>query len=94
MELNEIKKRLYKSKPKASFVKATKSGLMYVVSLSGSEDGTMGAWINVYFLIPLLEIGEATFEPLVESQLLIRYMIVDENKSSPYTEQDLAVDIW
>lgn len=76
--MSDIKKRLYKSKPKASFVKATKSGLMYVVSLSGSEDGTMGAWINVYFLIPLREIGDTTFEPLIESQLLIRYIIQDQ----------------
>lgn len=69
MTLTEIKKELYKQKPKANFLKANKTGLFYRASLP---------WDAVDFLIPLSDIGDATFRSEIESQLLIRYIVTPE----------------
>jgi hypothetical protein len=76
MELNEIKKALYKQKPTATFQRANKTGLFYeaIISIPTGESFASRTQY-IYFLIPLEEIGDATFETEEESQLLIRYII-------------------
>ena len=67
MTLNEIKKELYKQKPSAYFVVANKDGLHYRAELIDSY--------AIRFLIPFNDIGDADFGLVIESQLLIRYIV-------------------
>lgn len=76
MELNEIKKSLYKEKPHAVFVSANKDGLLYIASLYKPQ------LVNIYFRVPFNDIGDAKFHIEMESQLLIRYIIQQEATSS------------
>lgn len=66
MELNEIKKLLYKTKPYATIHGVSSSGIRYKCELNG---------VKIQFLIPLSEIGDASFLKLEPAQLLIRYII-------------------
>lgn len=67
MEINDIKKLLYKEKPKAKLIQVTKEVLNYVVHLSNQH--------VIRILIPLLDIGDANFFPEMEAQLLIRWIV-------------------
>lgn len=84
MTLTEIKKGLYKQKPIASFIKATKSGLMYSATFK-RDVNVLGGWESVDFLVPLSDIGDATFGNGVESQLLIRYIIHQDTTKTTNT---------
>jgi len=76
MELNEIKKALYKQSPSAHFQKVTKSGLLYEACIRVDTDPNIAPKIQIiYFLIPFEEIGDATFEENEPAKLLIRYII-------------------
>ena len=66
MELTALKKFLYKEKPLATFESISKNGIRYKLELPDR---------NVHFLIPLEEIGNATFPIGLEAQLLIRYIV-------------------
>ena len=66
MTTNEIKKELYKQKPQAEFIMADKNNLYYQTSLKSGQ--------IIFFWIPLKDIQEAIFKPVMESQLLIRYV--------------------
>lgn len=69
MELNEIKKALYKVNPKAEFISATKDRLFYMTKLMiGTEDKILR------FFIPLGDIGDAKFEFLMDAKLMIRWL--------------------
>lgn len=82
MEKNEIKKLLYKQKPKAWFTNARKDGLLYQAILI--ESVTSDVWDStdtvevstrgISFLIPLQEIGEVVWEKEVDAKLLIRWL--------------------
>jgi hypothetical protein len=80
MTLTQIKKELYRRKPDATLVKVTKSGILYNTSFyDADEEGKITERISVNFLVPLHEIGDATFEPNeTDAQLLIRYIINNE----------------
>jgi len=81
MTLTEIKKELYKQKPKADIVNVTKSGILYLASLK-MDDGVITRYKVVRFLVPLSDIGDAVFGPQgVESQLLIRYIVMPETEN-------------
>jgi hypothetical protein len=67
MEKNDIKKALYKQNPKAKLIQVTKEILNYTTELEGS--------IVVRFLVPITDIGDASFFPEMDAKLLIRYMI-------------------
>lgn len=71
MEKNEIKKLLYKEKNKAEF-KYIKSGIAHYESFINDNDS--GLNIPVYFAIPVIDMGEATFENKIQAQLLIRWI--------------------
>lgn len=66
MELNEIKKLLYKRKPKANLVQVTKSVLNYIINIDDQV---------IQVLVPIEDIGDASFFPEMEAQLLIRWIV-------------------
>lgn len=66
METNEIKKALYKQKPKAILIKVTKDVLNYVTTINDT--------IVIRFLVLISDIGDASFFPEMDAQLLIRYL--------------------
>lgn len=66
MELNEIKKVLYKQSPIAVFNNITKDGILYRAELDN---------MVLYFRVPLSEIGDVTWTDKQEAKLLIRYII-------------------
>lgn len=66
MELNEIKKLLYKTKPYATIHGVSASGIRYKCEVDG---------VKLEFLVPLSDIGDASFLKLEPAQLLIRYII-------------------
>lgn len=66
MELNEIKKSLYKENPKAKLVSINQHSLLYGTELEINQ--------VVSFIVPLSDIGDAKFYPEMEAKLLIRYI--------------------
>lgn len=66
MELNDIKKILYKTKPSAYFMYA-REGCLYYHTLHPYE---------YFFRVPVSDIGESTYMPEMAAQLLIRYLIL------------------
>lgn len=73
MDKTEIKKLLYKQKPTAqlSFIDSKK--IMYQAKVTAANDQPA---VNVFFEIPLADIGDASFTPEQPAQLLIRWLIV------------------
>jgi len=70
MELNEIKKELYKKNPKAELLYVDKERMLYMTNLwTGSIDGIIN------FSIPLGDIQDAKFLPVMEAKLLIRWLM-------------------
>lgn len=66
MELNTIKKELYKQKPSAFFYEAGKDGLTYT---TGFGENT------ITFQVPLSEIGDVKWKRQMEAHLLIRWIV-------------------
>jgi len=67
MELNEIKKKLYKENPTAVLHSVRKDGILYT---TGFGENTIN------FRVPLDELGETVWERNIDAKLLIRYIIV------------------
>lgn len=84
MELNEIKKALYKQNVDAHFISARKDGLLYQATIitpipqlniwEEREDRDIELRI-ISFQVPLNEIGETIFERTISAKLLIRYIL-------------------
>lgn len=76
MELNEIKKGLYRDKPFAELIHIKKEGILYSAAIASSStvDGKKVLQI-ISFLVPLTDIGDAVFLKEMPAQLLIRYII-------------------
>lgn len=70
MELNIIKKELYKQKPNATFINVSKSGIIYETNIEINGDVE-----HIMFKIPIEDFGDGKFFFNIESQLLIRYII-------------------
>lgn len=68
MTHTEIKKELYKQNPQAKFMGASKGKLNYMAVLPAEE--------KVWFEIPFTDIGDAKFYPIMDSKLLIRWLVV------------------
>jgi len=68
MELNDIKKHLYKTKPTAYFMYVGE-GCIYYHTLHPME---------FFFRVPVSDIGETTYEPHMPAQLMIRYLVVED----------------
>lgn len=76
MQLLEIKKSLYKNKPLAKLVYIRKDGVLYSTTAFDQNVKQLSeAYQTINFLVPLSEIGEATFLQKMPAQLLIRYII-------------------
>lgn len=84
MEVNEIKKLLYKVKPRADLIYATEAGRQYIArwfELVNSNTTEIKEH-SVQFFVPKLELdlakeinGISPFEDHVPAQLLIRYIV-------------------
>lgn len=73
MELNEIKKALYRENPKAYFKRANSESLVYEAIIDDFEAITKICFLT--FIVPIEEIGDATFETEMPAKLLIRYIV-------------------
>ena len=69
MEKNEIKKLLYKQNTEARLYRVNKSGIMYKALLDIDE-----GFERLTFIIPLEDMGDATFEEIEKAKLLIRWL--------------------
>jgi hypothetical protein len=81
MNLTEIKKRLYKEKPKAHFLhlrKIREQAILVYGCCLDSEDGLP----NIFFEIPVSELMDGLFGNTTEAQLLIRYIIQPESEEN------------
>jgi hypothetical protein len=70
MELNEIKKLLYKENPNAQLMQINKQYLCYRTKVP-QEDKTL----YIHFAIPIHDIGDADFYAEMEAKYLIRWII-------------------
>ncbi len=66
MELNEIKKALYRQKPIAKKMFEKDGNYVYRTYL---EDGT-----ELTFIVPISDMGDAKFEYEMDAKLLIRWL--------------------
>lgn len=79
MELNEIKKSLYKEKPTATIIHVSKSGVLYSTYFDTGklDEFSKRKYENVYFQVPIDDMGESAFLKDMPAQLLIRYIITE-----------------
>jgi hypothetical protein len=77
MKKNEIKKALYKQKPKARLLFIRKGSAFYTARLKDGE--TEESRVTVYFEVPVSDMGDAEFYDEMDAKLLNRW-IVDEEK--------------
>lgn len=66
----EIQKIIRKEKPLARLMNVKKDGIYYTARLGDEQ-----AAVPVFFKVPLDDIGDAKFEALMPSQLLIKHLI-------------------
>ncbi len=74
MEKNEIKKDIYKQKPKADFKFLRKGVMHYTSFLNYKEEEGYYTAVPLRFEIPVEDMGEADFYPEMEAKLLIRWL--------------------
>ena len=67
MELNDIKKALYKQKPIASLIKIKNGKAHYIATLNDTP---------IHFEIPIIDMGDAEFLIMMDAKLLIRWIIL------------------
>lgn len=72
MELNIIKKDLYRQKPIAKLLYIRKGSIFYRAEVNGEDK-----FYNVIFSIPVEDIGDADFLSQMPSQQLIRWIKID-----------------
>lgn len=73
MELNDIKKALYKQGPIAKFMVANKDGLQYACIIQDFSKPIVESQ-QVSFCIPFSDIGDAKFVDVMEAKLLNRWI--------------------
>lgn len=69
MTHTEIKKALYRKNPSADFMGASRGRMNYLTLLPPSDT-------KIWFEIPFSDIGDAKFYHMMDSKLLIRWLIV------------------
>ena len=67
MEKNEVKKKLYKQNPKATFNFIRKGVAYYTTEINET--------FQIFFEIPVIDMGDADFESTMDAKLLIRWII-------------------
>lgn len=80
MTLTEIKKELYRNKPTAHIISVFKRAITYETNFWIDKDTSIKQNVVCYFRVPFEDIGDAVFHPQMAAQLLIRY-IVDQQES-------------
>ena len=76
MELNDIKKALYKQKnQQATLQNISKAGILYATNLDMTDAGYFCEFERVSFLIPFSDIGDAKFKHSMEARHLIRWVV-------------------
>jgi hypothetical protein len=78
MELNEIKKLLYKSNFLAKIENIRADGILYILEMIEHQGVDYESHNKIGFLIPLNEIGTVIWEKEMPAKLLIRYIISNE----------------
>jgi len=73
MDLNEIKKELYRKNPFAHFISAKKGALYYEYI---NEDN-----FTFLFRIPFEDMGDAAFGKIERAKLLIRYIVIQQTEN-------------
>lgn len=67
-ERDEIKKDIYRTKPVAELLYINKDGIHYKAHVWESA-------YNIFFRVPLNDLGEAKWSANMPAQLLLRYLI-------------------
>jgi hypothetical protein len=77
MELNDIKKEIYKQQPSAYLESINKDGIHYMTQVlaPGSENDESAEYIDVFFAIPFNDLGDAVFVERVAANHLIRWIV-------------------
>ena len=73
MEKNEVKKALYKQNPKATFNFIRKGVAYYRTEIRGEE--SIPQTFQIFFEIPVIDMGDADFESTMDAKLLIRWIV-------------------
>jgi hypothetical protein len=73
MEKNDIKKELYKQKPVATLAYIRKGIAVYETTLK--DVNPTGDSLSVFFEVPVSDMGDATFNYVMDAKLLIRWII-------------------
>lgn len=73
----EIKKALYKQKPKAEFCYIKNEIATYKVSIL-NENKDIPTMVLITFEIPVNDMGDAHFYPTMDAKLLNRWIMVEE----------------
>lgn len=76
MNLNDIKKEIYKQQPKAYF-QFIRMGIAYYEAFIKERFNDMGSTINVKFEIPVNDMGNADFFSEMEAKHLIRWIVIE-----------------
>ena len=77
MLINDLKKFLYKENPIAEFNCIKKGVAIYEIWHEGQP---------IIFMIPITDMGDASFKKHMDSKLLIRWLTVLEGESNPSEE--------
>jgi hypothetical protein len=80
MTSTEIKKELYKQKPIAKLLYIRK-GVAYYVAKIGIEDGTIFKSKEVFFEVPVSDMGDADFTSEMDAKLLNRWLSENDTNS-------------
>lgn len=70
MELNDIKKALYKQNPKAE-IKFIRKGIAYYLAVIQDDNYEP---VEVRFEVPVIDMGDADFLPYMDAKLMNRYI--------------------
>ena len=71
MNIEEIKKIIYKEKPKANLSHIRKGVAYY---------GTNCSIGTIQFAIPVIDMGDATFDAEMDAKLLNRYIVIEKSE--------------
>lgn len=76
MDKNTVKKELYKQNPKATINKIYAGKAFYNTLLDKIVEGKSSV---ISFEIPVEEMGETEFTPVIPAKLLIRWVMIESN---------------
>lgn len=78
MEINEIKKLLYKRPVTHASLQRVKKGVVYYFCTIFVEALGNGDHLQINFAVPVEDMGEAEFLPIMEAKHLIRWIVKSE----------------